>query len=58
MNQAIGGLWLQKDRNGRHYMTGNIQGTKVVVFKNDFKKEDKHPDYRVYVKEDRGNEEA
>ena len=46
----IGALWLQKDKNGNTYMSGNVGDTKVVIFKNTYKKEDKHPDYVVYEK--------
>ena len=31
-------------------MSGNVGDTKVVIFKNTYKKEDKHPDYVVYEK--------
>ena len=46
--ESIGALWLQKSKDGKSYLSGNIQGQKVVVFKNEHKNEDKHPDYRVY----------
>lgn len=52
----IGALWLKNGANGR-FMSGtmnldedNPNGTvKVLVFKNGYKEEAKHPDYVVYV---------
>jgi uncharacterized protein (DUF736 family) len=52
----IGALWLQKDKNGKTYMSGSVGETKVVIFKNNYKKEDKHPDYIVYEKQGRKEE--
>lgn len=44
----IGGLWLNES-NGRRYLTGSINGVKVVVFQNSYKTAgDNTPDYRVY----------
>ncbi len=54
--ESIGALWIQKSKDGKTYLSGNIQGQKVVVFKNDMKKDgEKYPDYRVYLKMDNGN---
>lgn len=46
--ESIGALWLQTARDGKKYLSGEIQGQKVVVFKNVNKTDDKHPDYRIY----------
>lgn len=47
---SIGALWIKEGRNGK-YMSGvvEIDGVKanVVVFKNNYKTEDRHPDYRI-----------
>jgi len=53
MNEKnIGALWLKESKNGNKYMSGviEIDGTKheIVIFKNTFKKESKHPDYRIF----------
>lgn len=48
-DDSIGGLWLKTGRDGKRYFAGEVDGTRVVVFKNDFKKDgEKTPDYRVY----------
>jgi hypothetical protein len=52
----VGALWLQKDKNGKTYMSGNVGETKIVVFKNNYKKEDKHQDYLIYEKTGRKEE--
>lgn len=50
--KKIGALWLKDGQNGK-YMSGTIEGIgHVKVFKNTYKKEDKHPDYTVHVQED------
>ena len=41
----IGSLWVNKEKG---YMSGTINEERVVIFKNGFKTEDKHPDYIVY----------
>lgn len=48
----IGALWLRKSKDGKTtYLTGVINGIPVVVFKNTFKTEEKHPYFRVYKQE-------
>ena len=50
--KSIGGLWLKTGKSGSKFMSGNIEidGKKhsFVVFKNQYKREDKHPDYQIY----------
>lgn len=43
----LGALWSKKSNGGAEFMTGTINGVKVVVFKNRNKTEDKHPDWHV-----------
>lgn len=43
----IGCFWI-KEKNGKKFLSGLIDGRKVVVFKNN-KKTDKQPDYRVLL---------
>lgn len=53
-SKDIGALWKKQSRGGANFMTGRITCPscstehKVVVFKNDRKTEDKHPDARIY----------
>lgn len=53
---SIGALWLNEAKNGTKYLRGEIEldgeKHKIIVFKNDHKKEDKHPDYRIFQSED------
>lgn len=42
----IGALWVKEGRKGP-YMTGTINGEKVVLFKNGNKNSEKSPDWRV-----------
>jgi hypothetical protein len=45
----IGALWLGVSQAGVKYMSGMIGDQRVVVFKNGYKEEAKHPDYIVYL---------
>lgn len=46
----LGGLWLNETQDGRRkYMKGYLGEAQVLIFKNKFKAEDKHPDYRMYL---------
>jgi uncharacterized protein (DUF736 family) len=52
----LGALWIKESARGE-YMTGTIDGVKVVVFRNNKKNSDKSPDWRVMKslpKEERG----
>jgi uncharacterized protein (DUF736 family) len=49
----VGALWL-KEKAGRKYMSGKLDtaipaGAQIFVYKNDHKKEDKHPDYTLHA---------
>lgn len=54
MNKAdkLGALWLKDSKSGHKYMSGVVKvgdaEVKVVVFKNNYKEDEKHPDYIVY----------
>ncbi len=49
--ERIGALWLKERKDGSKFMAGEIEvnGKKfsIMVFKNNRKKEDKHPDYNI-----------
>ena len=55
--KSIGAFWLKTSKKGEKYMSGvvEINGAKVdlIVFKNKQKKEEKQPDYRIFLKEKR-----
>jgi uncharacterized protein (DUF736 family) len=42
----LGALWLKSSARGE-FMTGTINGVKVVCFKNDRKTSENQPDWRV-----------
>lgn len=50
-NESMGCLWLKTSKDGKKYMSGTVcvNGVKIniVVFKNNNKKEDRHPDYNI-----------
>ena len=45
---SLCGLWKNSSEKG-DYLSGTLGGARVVVFKNTYKKEPKHPDYQMYV---------
>lgn len=49
-NRELGALWVNvKQGTNEKYLTGAINGEKVIVFKNKYKEEnEKAPDFRVY----------
>jgi hypothetical protein len=49
----IGALWVKSSPKG-DYMTGEINGQKIVVFTNGYKQSAKHPDYVIYKSKPRG----
>lgn len=49
----LGALWLRTSTRG-DYMTGEINGVKVVIFTNGYKQDEKHPDYIVYKSKPKG----
>lgn len=58
-NESIGALWINNGKN-TIYLSGQIEidGKKhnIVVFKNNYKKEDKHPDYKIYLKKEKSED--
>ena len=55
--KSTGALWIKESKAGNKFMSGvvEIDGKKhdIVVFKNNYKKESKHPDYRIFPSESR-----
>ena len=54
----LGALWLKRSAKGTAFMSGEIGGVRVVVFKNNRKEEEKHPDYIVYKSRPREQSDA
>ena len=59
--RECGALWKQKGKN-QNFLSGHVevdnglgekQKVKLVVFSNKHKKQDKHPDFRVYLSKER-----
>lgn len=47
------GLWLHEGRDGKKMLTGNFAGVRVVILRNKYKKTDKHPDYQLFIDENK-----
>lgn len=47
----IGGLWINKSKDGNQYLSGNLGATvKVLIFKNKNKRPDSNdPDYTAFL---------
>lgn len=54
--QRLGGLWKRESKSGNKYLTGKInvngQDVSLVVFATKEKRNEKSPDYVVYLSED------
>lgn len=49
-NQEKIGLWEKKDKNGNIMFSGKTKdGKRIMIFKNTYKKEEKHPDYNLMI---------
>jgi len=44
----IGALWLKTGKDGKKFMSGVIGGKQVLVFKNERKNAENHPNYQVF----------
>jgi len=51
MNRNIGALWTKVDKKGQKFLSGEITvGEKkvgILIFKNNYKEEPKHPDWVI-----------
>ena len=65
-DREIGALWLRKSAAGNKYLSGHVgtaenegiednEKTRVIIFANKDKKNDKAPDYRIYKSEPQQN---
>jgi len=46
---SLGGLWLNRDKNGDLYFSGYLGNAKLFLFKNKKKTSDNQPDYYMQV---------
>ena len=46
---SVMGLWENTDKRGNKYLSGNLGGLRVMIFKNTFKQNEKEPDYRMSI---------
>lgn len=53
-DREIGALWLNVNQKTQEkYLTGKVNGEKVILFKNKYKSEnEKAPDFRMYKQKD------
>jgi uncharacterized protein (DUF736 family) len=53
-NKPIGALWVNETKDGKKYLSGEVDinniKVRIVVFKNNYKTEDKHPEYQIFEK--------
>ena len=56
--EKIGALWLKESNKGNKYLTGTVNGKRVVVFKNTKKKSDKSPDYQIFLSGQKEQQES
>ena len=52
-DDKIGALWLKSSDRG-DYFTGEVNGVKVVVFANQYREAEKHPDWIIYKSRPKG----
>ena len=58
MEEPIGSLWIQQGKRGE-YLSGVVNGTKVIIFRNTYKQEgSKQPDWKVYARKSLGEKNA
>ena len=55
--KRIGALWKKKDKKGKEFYSGNIElgalgDIRVMVFENEPKQEDNHPDWIIHLATD------
>jgi len=59
--QSIGALWSKQSKNGANYLSGSVEidgkKTQIVVFKNKFKEQDKHPDWKIFISQPQNRQE-
>lgn len=54
----IASIWQNQDKKGNTYFTGTLGSARIVILKNNYKKESKHPDFNIFVQEPEKKEYA
>ena len=55
----IGALWKAKHKNGKTMFSGQLgNDARILILENNFKKEDKHPDFNIFIVEKKKKDEA
>lgn len=54
----LGGLWINESQSGNKYMAGYLGNLKIMIFRNKFKTDDKHPDYVMRLAEKQRDTES
>jgi uncharacterized protein (DUF736 family) len=47
----VGAMWLKQTKSGDDFYSLTIEGVKYVAFRNNYKKSDNQPDFRIYPSE-------
>lgn len=50
--RELGALWLKQSKSGMKFYSGHVDGTKVIIFSNKNKANDRAPDLVVYKSEE------
>lgn len=43
------GLWKNETKEGETFYAGNLGNARVLIFKNQYKEESKHPDLNLFI---------
>jgi len=44
----VGGGWSRVSKNGKKFISVDLQGRKLMIFKNERKEKETHPDYEIF----------
>lgn len=52
----IGGLWKNKTKDGKSYLSGNFGTCRILVFPNEKKEKESQPDFSIHLVENKPKE--
>ena len=55
--ERLGALWIKKNKKGEAFLSGVFLNKNIFILKNKFKKNEKSPDYQIFLKENKYNYE-